>query len=64
MSIYIEAIEARREIVRLYDTANKSKNAQDFTKFQSMGDAALDSWTGKYGLLDTTELKLQTLLLR
>ncbi len=61
MKIFIEAIEARRNIVRLYENANKSKNPQDYTRFQSMGDIAVGDWIQQYGFLDTAELNRQML---
>jgi hypothetical protein len=56
MNIYKDAIEARREIIHLYMSANKSKNAKDYTEFQLKGDVALASWLELYSNLDTAEL--------
>lgn len=62
MDVYIDAVESRREIVRLYDSANKSTTAKDYTAFQKRGDLALASWIEQYSNLDKAELNRQTLL--
>jgi hypothetical protein len=61
MNVYVEAIEARRNIVRLYDSANKSKNPQDYIHYQSMGNVAVGDWLEQFGNLDTAELNRQLL---
>ena len=62
MNHFVEAIEARREIIRLYDSANKSTTAKDYTRFQNMGDVALASWMEQYSNLDKAEINRQALL--
>ena len=61
MDVYIDAVESRREIVRLYDSANKSRNPQDYTMFQSMGDVAVGKWINDFGSLDTRVIDRQAL---
>jgi hypothetical protein len=61
MDVYIDAVEARRNIIRLYESANKSTTAKGYTAFQSKADVALASWIEQYSNLDKAELNRHAL---
>ena len=56
MNLYMAAIKDRRKITLIYETANSSKTAEDFTRLRDKGDNEISSWLEKYGSLDKSKL--------
>lgn len=56
MSVYSAAIKERRKITLIYETANSSKTAEDYTRLRDKGDVEISSWVEKYGHLDKSKL--------